>query len=319
MKKILHTTVLLSLALVMVFASACSTQPTPEPEVAEPEIITLYAPESTSSIPLILAVNELDNFEIVLYSNQSQANTLFLRGDVPLLVIGLSVGFDLFENEAPVQIANSYVTGTSYLVTYGKEVKSFAELKGESIYVPFEGSPIEEASIYFTEKEGLDWKTDFTPVYSPFDASVALLKEGKLSAVVLPEPMVSVVRSQEDVYVSLSYYDLWNQNNPGADGYPQVGTMVNTEWAATHAEDIERFNTALAEAITLTQNDPEAAAAAVTEYYKFPEPVLVKALQGTNYQLTTGAKMQEVIENYYEVIGKPLNEKFEAFYYNTSN
>ena len=57
MKKILHTTVLFTLALVMVFASACTTQPAPEAEVTEPEIITLYAPESTSSIPLILAVN----------------------------------------------------------------------------------------------------------------------------------------------------------------------------------------------------------------------------------------------------------------------
>jgi hypothetical protein len=92
--------------------------------------LVIYAPASTSSIPVILAMSKMPNAELTLYTNQSQANTLFLRGDISILVTGLSVGVDMFNNGAPVQMTNSFVSGLSYLVTYGKQVNSLADLKG---------------------------------------------------------------------------------------------------------------------------------------------------------------------------------------------
>jgi NitT/TauT family transport system substrate-binding protein len=276
--------------------------------------LTIYAPASTSSIPVILAAKKT-GVNLVLYTNQSQANTLLLRGEAPILVTGLSVGVDLFKNGAPVSVVNTYVTGLSYLVTYGKAVNGFADLKGEQIYIPFEGSPIEEASAYLAGKEGLTWKKDISPVYSPFDASVALLKQGKIKAVVLPEPTVSLVEGQPNIFISLSMYDAWNKNNPNDAGYPQVGTFVNADWAKTHTKEVEQFNQALAEAITSVQQDPAAAIEVVKANFKLSAAVLEKSLSRTHYQLKSGVELQQTVENYYKVIGKPLDEKFSGFYY----
>lgn len=302
-----------------ILLAGCAVAPTavlPE-QAATPEAstFTVYAPASTSSIPVIIAAQKLANVKLVLYTDQSQANTLFLRGEAPLLVTGLSVGMDLYRNEAPVKAVNTYVNGLSYLVTYGKPVSSFAELKGQQIYIPFEGSPIEQATAYLAGVEGLAWKADLQPIYSPFDASVALLKQGKLSAVVLPEPNVSLVENQPDVYISLNFYDAWNKANPGASGYPQVGTFVNTEWAKTHSAEIAAFNQALTEAILQVQQDPAAAVETVKASYKLPAEILLKSLSRTRYQMISGAEMQQAIETYYRVIGKPLDETIKGFYY----
>jgi NitT/TauT family transport system substrate-binding protein len=285
---------------------------------AEEGGLVVYAPASTSSIPVILAVSQIPGAELTLYSNQSQANTLFLRGDVDILITGLSVGVDMANNGAPVQMVDSFVSGLSYLVTYGKQVSSLADLKGQEIYIPFEGSPIEEVTSFFAEKEGLTYKTDLTPVYAAFDSSVPLLKEGKATAVVLPEPNVTLVEGQPDVFISVSYFDEWNKLTGTSEGYPQVGAFVNSEWAVGHATDIETFNTQLAAAIDSVEKDPAAAVDAVSSNYKLTPELLLKSLNRTRYNLVTGQAMQESIENYYQVIGKPLDEKFTASFFGSA-
>lgn len=277
--------------------------------------LVVYAPASTSSIPVILAASKLKNIELTLYTNQSQANTLFLRGDVSILVTGLSVGVDLFKNGAPVQLANSFVSGLSYLVTYGKQVNDWADLKGQQIYLPFAGSPIEEATTYLAQQAGLKYGVDLRPVYSPFDSSVQLLKEGKAAAVVLPEPNVTLVEGQPDVFISLSYFDEWNKATGSDQGYPQVGSFVNSGWASSHAADIETFNQVLGEAISSVENDPAAAVKSVSSYYKLSPDLLLKSLNRTRYNLMVGQEMEDAISNYYQVIGKPLDEKFTDFYF----
>lgn len=296
--------------------TTAATLPTNESKAsASTDKLVIYAPASTSSIPVILAASKLKNVELTLYTNQSQANTLFLRGDVSILVTGLSVGVDLFKNGAPVQLANSFVSGLSYLVTYGKQVTSWSDLKGQQIYLPFAGSPIEEATTYLVEQAGLKYGLDLTPVYSPFDSSVALLKQGKATAVVLPEPYVTLVEGQPNVNISLSYFDEWNKAAGTKQGYPQVGSFVNSDWAKTHTAEIAEFNQALGEAITSVENDPAAAVKSVSSYYKLTPELLLKALGRTHFNLTTGQAMQESIANYYETIGKPLDEKYTNFYF----
>ena len=310
--KTLYRNYLLVIAIVAFALTSCASPATAVPAA---ETWTIYTPASTSSIPVIMAAQKLDNVELVLYTNQEQANTLFARGEVSMMVTGLSVGMALFKNEVPIKLDNTYVSGLSHLVTYGKTVSSFSDLKGGEIYIPFAGSPIEEICQYLAAQEGLTWGTDITPIYSPFDASIALLKEGKAVAVVLPEPNVSLVESQPDVHISFSLYDLWNQYNPGNKGYPQVGTFVNTNWAASHAAEVEAFNTALAEAIQEVQADPAAAISATRDQFKLPEPILTQALSRTQYQFIAGAEMQESIETYYQTVGKPLDETYAQFYY----
>lgn len=313
----------LSIWLVLVLISTgCAPAPVPAaapvteiPASAAPAALVIAGPATPSSIPLILAAEKMGNASVQIIQNNSQANTLFLRGEINLLASGLSVGVDLRQNEAPVQVLNTYVTGLSYLVTSGKKVASLSELKGEEIYLPFEGSPIEEATRFLAEKEGLVWGTDLKPVYSPFEASVALLKAGQAKAVVLPEPFVTLVEKEPNLFISLDYYTSWNAAAGTQAGYPQVGTFVNAEWAKQHPAELAAFNAALAEAIQFIEENPEEAVAQVKDQFKLPEAVLLRSLQRTHFSLLTGEALQKDVTAYYELIGKPLDDNYADFYY----
>jgi NitT/TauT family transport system substrate-binding protein len=281
--------------------------------------ITIYAPMSTSSIPVLLAAKDFSNVQVVLYTDQSQANTEFIRGDVSLLVSGLSVGVDMHKNGVPVQVVNSFVSGLSYLVTYGKPISSLNDLSGKSVYIPFEGSPIDEVMKYLVTSAGLTWKSDVTPVYSPFDSSIELLKQGKAEAVVLPEPSVTLVEGQPNVFISLDLAEEWNHQTGMSSGYPQVATFVNPDWAAKNGDFLNEFNNALQKAIQSVQKDPESAIKQVQDHYKLTPDKLLKSVSRTRYLLSTGTEMKTTIENYYQTIGSPINENFSDFYFGTAH
>ena len=235
------------------------------------EIHQLYAPPTPTSIPLLLAARNMENLEVTIFSNHSQANTLFLRGDIQILVTGLSVGINFFKNQVPVQMMNSYVSGLTSLVTRGKVVESFRELQGEEIYLPFEGSPIEEITRFFAEQEGLTWGTDLKPVYAPFPSSLELLKKGQANVVALPQPLATIASTGEDIFLSFSYKDMWDTITGTDQGYPQVGAFVKAEWAAAHQEFIAEFHRELGKAVELIAANPQEAVALTKDAFQFPE------------------------------------------------
>ena len=316
MHKSLRVIFIVTFLLSVLLAGCKAAAPAATPEtVADGDKLVIYAPASASSIPVIIAASKLPDAELTLYTDQSQANTLFLRGDVDILVSGLSVGVDMYKNDAPVQMVNSFVSGLSYLVTYGIHASSLADLKGQQIYIPFEGSPIDEVTEFLATKSGLKYKQDLIPVYAPFDSSIQMLKDGQTTAVVLPEPNVTLVASVPNVYISFSYFDAWNAATGTTNGYPQVGTFVNSTWAAEHGDQISAFNSALGNAILATQTDAATAVNSVKDQYKMSSELLLQSLGRTRYNLLSGQEMVDAVNNYYQVIGKPLDEKYSAFYY----
>jgi hypothetical protein len=76
--------------------------------------VQIYAPLTPSSIPLLMAAQEIDSLEITLFSNHSQAHTLFLRGDIPLLMTGLAVDVQFFQKEIPVSHTSHELLHTHY-------------------------------------------------------------------------------------------------------------------------------------------------------------------------------------------------------------
>lgn len=304
------------LAVTCLLLAACVPLPatTSLPAAPAPRL-RIYAPATPTSVPILLAAQRMAdlNAQVTIFANHAQANAEFLRGDVDILVTGLSVGVELFKKGAPVQALNSYVAGMTYLVTRGKPVASFAELQGQEIYIPFEGSPIEETTQFLVEQAGLTWKRDVKPVYSPFASSVELLKQGRATAVALPEPFVSLIEGQPNLYISLSYRQAWDAATGTSDGYPQVTPFALREWVDAHPDVIARFNAEVAAALTEIQRDPAAAVAATHEALGLSAPVLSAALARTDFAFRSDDALAQEIETYYRIVGKPLDETFAAF------
>ncbi|HOV46081.1 MAG: ABC transporter substrate-binding protein [Spirochaetes bacterium] len=303
MKKFYFLFVLLICSFFIFFASAPVSS------------VNIWGPATPTSIPLILAAENLPNTKITIFTDHSQASALFLNGETQILFTGLDVGLAFYKNKTPVSIINSHVTGLTYLVTYGKKVSSFKDLKGSSIYIPFEGSPIEEIIRYFVSKEGLEWKKDISPIYAPFASSFELLKQGKALAVALPEPFVSQAQGIPNLYVSFSFKDMYEKWTGKKNGYPQVGGFVMKNWAALNLDYIKQLNNELAKAIELVKTNPSLAVQKTASYFKFPQPILLKALGNTSFELWYSQKLLDEIYEYYKNIGSPLDAEYQNFFF----
>lgn len=279
------------------------------------EVLKIYAPPTPSSIPVILAARNMENAEITIFSNHSQAHTLFLRDDIQMLVTGLSVGVNFFQNGVPVQIINSYVSGVTDLITRDTQVQSFKELRGKEIYLPFEGAPIEEITAFFVAQEGLSLKEDFKVIYAPFESSFELLKQGKAQIVPLPQPLATVAAAQNGIFLSFGYKERWDALTRTSNGYPQVGVFVKKAWADAHSDMIRTFHQKLTSALQLLAEDPELAIELTKSSFKFPKNVLLNSLRRTTFFLSTSQQLVQDMTNYYSILGKPLDETFDSFFY----
>lgn len=303
MKKSLFLFFLIFFVLV-VFLSETSTN-----------IINIWGPATPTSIPLVIAAQNLPNTKITIFTDHSQASALFLKGETQILFTGLDVGINFFKNKAPVVMLNSYVTGLTYLVTYGIKVNSFKELKGKSIYIPFEGSPIEEIVKFFVEKDGLVYKKDIIPIYSPFPSSLELLKQGKAEVVALPEPFVTQASGIPNVYISFGFKEYYEKLTGKKNGYPQVGAFTMKSWAINNLDYIKLLHSELLKAIELVKKDPANAVKIAAPYFKFPEPVLLKSLSNTTFNLSYSTDLLNEVFSYYQSIGNPLDSQYKELFF----
>ncbi|GBC61464.1 hypothetical protein DENIS_2424 [Desulfonema ishimotonii] len=275
--------------------------------------VMMYAPPTPSSVPLILAAETLPDVQVKIFTNHSQAHSLFLKGDVQLLSTGLSVGVRFFRQGVPIKIINSYVSGLTWLVT-DRPVKDFRDLKGTTLCLPFAGSPIEEVTQFFVAAEGLAWKRDIPIRYVMFPGAVSMLKQGRIHAAALPEPFVSLLQGRKDLHIALSYRALWEKHTGNPKGYPQVGTFVHRAWAKFHAPVIRQLNAALAQAIRDVAEAPEQAVRRAATYMNFSADILQTALGRTDFHLLQDDDLKREIKNYYQTTGAPSDETFEDFF-----
>lgn len=278
--------------------------------------VVLVVPASPSSIPLILAARSLENphsIKVKVFHNHSRAHALFLRGEVQLLSTGLGVGVRFFNQKVPIKIISSHVAGLSYLVTT-RTIKGFKELRGQKLWLPFPGSPLEELSRFFAECEGLIWKSDILVGYSMFDSSVKLLKMHKIDFLPLPEPFVTLATENSNLTVSLDFGKLWEQYTGKGNPCPQVGTFINTGWKGDNIGFVREFNRAVEQAVSLCMDDPDLAIKKTQSILGFPKEVLEKALTRTRFQLLTDQKLKDGVFAYYNTIGSPLDQSFEDFF-----
>ncbi len=279
------------------------------------KVISIWGPATPTSIPLVIAAQKIPNTKVTIFTDHSQASALFLKGETQILFTGLDVGINFYKNKAPVVILNSYVTGLTYLVTYGIKVNSFKELKGKNIYIPFEGSPIEEIVKFFVERDGLVYKKDIIPIYLPFPSSVELLKQGKAEVVALPEPFVTIASSIPNVFISFGFKEYYEKLTGKKNGYPQVGAFAMKNWAIDNLDYIKLLHQELSNAIELIKKDPATAMKIAAPYFSFPEAVLLKSLNNTTFYLQVSNELLNEVYSYYQSIGNPLGEEFKSLFF----
>lgn len=264
--------------------------------------LTILAPDNPSSLPLMLAVDNIPDLEVKLFTNHAQAHSLFLAGKVPLLMTGYAVGESFAQRGVPIKMIASWVSGLNYLVTADSVYDSFLDLKGQKIYFPFQGSPIEKLSLWLAEQEGVDIDNDLQIGYLPFESMLQLMRQGKIANAVMPVSSALQIVDVSKFFFSFDLNDKWFQIT-GSDFYPQVCLFSNPE------DDVDELIPVLLDelqkACQIIEHDPEKALSLAGEKLSYDTDIIKRSLEMQTFKLISGKELQIAMEQYFEKSGIP--------------
>jgi len=301
MKAMRRSKIALYLLLFFIF-SGLAVDPVLSQSIAIEEV-RIMAPRSTSSIPLLLLAEEDPvpgiDIEIELFVDHVQALVLLLRGEADLLFTGTSQGWENYINGGPLVMINTGSWGISYIIGRDPSIKSFYDLAGKRVAIPFPGSPLDFQTRYILKKAGIDPDRDLAISYSPPSLSMAMLIRGRLDAAPLPEPLASYLVSQKGLYRLIDYKEVWAELSGGDPRSPQVSLFTTRSCSRAKKEFINRLTGHWGEAVLRIVENPREMARKFYKILEFPEDVVAEAIRNTLYYLPSPSENMRRVRDYY--------------------
>jgi NitT/TauT family transport system substrate-binding protein len=316
-------------------ATTTPTAVTTTTTVAKLDKLTLVAPPGPMAIPLAyLAVNHklagvANKTELVIWENADQLKAM-VAGKQGDFVTMPSNNAALFYNKGlELKLLNISVWNITYLVTVDGEVKSFSDIKGQSLVVPFQGSVPDVMFQYMATKEGLDPQKDFDLRYATDPTQAAqLLLAGKVQNAVLSEALATAVLLQtkdaeKPLHKAFAFDKAWEKAT-GASGQPPIAGTAATANVMNRPEVIAAFEREYAAAVDWMLANPEAAGKLMA--LQLPQlglkaAVMTASLKSITWKYTPAAEARAPLEAFYsalsdlnpQVIGGKLPD--DGFYY----
>lgn len=279
----------------------------------------MLVPQSTSSLPLMLMAQDDPlpgiDLQIEVFINHPTALAALLKGDAQLLYTGTSQGWSNYLDGSPIMIVNTGVWGVSYLMGKDASLKSFADLKGKRLALPFPGAPLDFQTRYILKQKGLDPDKDVQLSYSPFPQTVPKLLAGELDVAPLPEPLASTVE-KKGILRLIDYKVAWADVTGGNQFSPQVSLFAAQNFCQSNAALLREFMTQWQHANERVQAQAGDIAKQFAEALGSPAAIVEPSIKNTLFQVPAFAEHQKHVLDYYNLVktvfpeDRPLKDDF---------
>lgn len=285
-------TLLLAVATLPLFAQR-------GPQPGDP--LLLLAPNTVSSVPLLALVDRYPgDYRLEFFTDHPQALARLLQGEADLLATGFAVGFTRHRAAGDLLHLATPVWGVSAVMT-STPVTSLADLAGEEIYAPFEGSPIEVFLQAILAEEGLTGRVRIA--YAPFPQAAALVAQGNAAAAVLVEPIASRLELAGTAHRLENLHDGWARVTGGEARSPQVSLFTRRTTASRRPDAEQVLASRLAAIVREINGSPDAFGRQYAGALGVPVPVAQRAVANTLFDLPSAVETQELIAGYARVMG----------------
>lgn len=284
-----------------------------------PGTVRILAPRSTASTPLLILAEKdpIEGTDIVveLFINHPVAMARLIKGEVDLLFTGTSAGWENRLNGGPLVMVNTGVWGVSYLVSRDEKIRSFADLAGKRIALPFPGAPLDFQTRYLLARSGLDPDKDLSIRYAPFTQTVPMILSGTIDAAPLPEPLATNVIMNRGLLRAIDYKEAWAlaSETGGEDSRysPQVSLFTTRQKAGDLKETIVKITGEWKEASAWVRDHATDAARLTETQIDVPRDVLKTAIENTLFFIPSFEKNMDLVQDYYRKVRKYLPGKRE--------
>ena len=286
------------------------TEPTPAPEVVEGMEINIAGMKGPTTMGLVSmldksAKGETENtYNFTMAGAADEITPKLIQGELDIAAVPANLASVLFNNtQGKVQVIAINNLGVLYVVEQGETIKSFADLKGKTIYSTGKGTTPEYALNYLLSQNGVDpandvtieWKSEATEI-------VAVLKQDPTAIAVLPQPFVTVAQTQvEGLNVALSFNDEWIALDNGSKLVTGV-IVARTDFINEHPDQVNLFLDEFKASVEAINADVETGAALVESFDIVKAPIAKKAIPNCNIQFMEGAEMKEAVSGYLQTL-----------------
>jgi len=297
--------------------------------------LTLVAPPGPMAIPLAyIAVNNkladvADKTEVVIWENPEQLKA-YVAGSQGDFVTMPSNNSAIFYNKGlKLQLLDISVWNITYLIAKDPIAGSFADIKGQSLVVPFQGSVPDLMFQYIAKAQGLDSQKDFELRYAadPTQAAQLLLtgqaENGVISEALATAVVLQTATAEKPLHRALAFDTAWAEASGGTES-PIAGTVA-TASVLDRPEVIAAFEREYKAAVQWMLDNPEEAGKLVET--RLPQlglkaAVMTASLKSIAWKYTTAVDARASLEAFYqalselspEVIGGKLPD--DGFYFN---
>ncbi len=303
MKKTVSSLLILCLVLLVCLSAAACADAAVDKDLPV-RIWTLNGTTGFGMAGLIADANDGKaalNYSFSVESDPSVVTAALVSGDCDIAALPTNAAAALYnKTEGKVQVLALNTRGVLYLVTDGTEkIESISDLDGKTVYAPAQNPSFIFAAL--CSKYGIELDID-TSYAQPAELNAAVAA-GKVSLAVLPEPMVTVAKSQnQDLVAALDLTAEWDKvMEPGS--LVQGCVVVRREFAEKHPAELKQFLADYEASVKLLSDDVQAAAAKIEASGIFAKAaVAAKAIPNCNVCFVTGEDMQRDLGAFLETM-----------------
>ena len=274
--------------------------------------ISIGAMKGPTTIGLLQLMEEAeagntDNaYSFTMATAADELTPLLIKGELDIALVPANVASVLYnKTEGGISVIDINTLGVLYMVSGNTGITSFADLKGQTIYLTGKGTTPDYVLQYLLSANGigldevvLDYRSEATEV-------AALLAENPEGVGLLPQPFATVACTQnEKLSICLSMTEEWAKIQ-GENGSSMVTgvTVVRNGFLEENPEAVELFLAEHADSTAYVESNlSQVAALCVETGIIAKEPIAMKAIPYCNITCMTGEEMKQALSGYLQVL-----------------
>jgi NitT/TauT family transport system substrate-binding protein len=267
---------------------------------------------------------EEPNFTFEMMTAADELSAKFIKGEIDFALIPANMASILYhKTEGNVQVADINTLGVLYLVTGREDIRSVADLQGNTVYMTGKGQTPEYVLRYLLEANGLAEEDVTVEFKSEATEVVSVLAQEPSAIAVLPQPFATVACAKSG-NKNMVLSDLTKEWDAVGTGTLVTGvTVVKKDFAQANPELVEQFLEAHeASAAFVNENPAETARLTVSYGIMEQAEAAEMAIPKCNITYLDGKDMQEALTGYLQVLMEQNPDSIggtipgEDFYYN---
>ncbi len=252
------------------------------------------------------AGNTDNTYSVTMAVGADELTPLLVKGELDMALVPANVAAVLYnKTEGGISVIDINTLGVLYMVSGNDTIKSFSDLKDQTIYLTGRGTTPDFVLQYLLSANNMSL-SDVTLEYRSEATEVAaLLSENPDAIGLLPQPFVTVACAQNDrLAICLSLTEEWGKvQGEGGSSLVTGVTVVRNEFLKENPKAVELFLKEHAESAAYTESNlEETAALCVQAEIIAKEQVAIKAIPLCNITCITGDDMKRALSGYLEVL-----------------